>query len=107
MHAVCWKQRVVASMTLSQCAESVEDEAHVDEIVQKLVVMMQDRLSLRRTCRYSKKRFGHPGCNHLEQDEHPRVRYAVLHALGQTSTDQAPYVQDWCARVLNDLHQTS
>ena len=27
-------------------------------------------------------------------DGHPRVRFAAMHAIGQTSTDHQPYVQE-------------
>lgn len=63
-----WKHKYVAVMTLSQCAETVAEDSHVDEIVHLLVALLRD--------------------------EHPRVRYAALHAIGQTSTDHSPYLQD-------------
>ena len=63
-----WKHRYAAIMTLSQCAETVEKEEHVDQIVGLLVSFLQDA--------------------------HPRVRYAALHAIGQTSADHSPYLQE-------------
>jgi len=63
-----WKHKYVAIMSLSQCAEIVEQESHVDEIVKLLVAMLPDA--------------------------HPRVRYAALHAIGQISTDHSPYLQE-------------
>merc|ERR1719253_478357 len=63
-----WTHKVVGLMTLSQLAESIKDEAQVDQIVTQLVASFAD--------------------------PHPRVRYAALHAVGQTATDQQPYVQE-------------
>ncbi len=51
------KFQVAALMSLSQCAEVVEEQSHIDEIVTLLLKHMTD--------------------------PHPRVRYAALHALGQ------------------------
>ena len=73
-----WQHKVAAIMTLSQCAEVIEDEAHTDAVVQLL----------------------------LEQvaDAHPRVRYAALHAIGQSSTDCAPHMQEaWHEQILPAL----
>lgn len=63
-----WKHKYVAVMTLSQCVETVQQESHVDEIMGLLVSLLQD--------------------------QHPRVRFAALHAIGQTSTDHCPYLQE-------------
>ncbi|CAK0884201.1 unnamed protein product [Prorocentrum cordatum] len=63
-----WKRKYVAMMTLSQCAETVQDEAHVDEIARLLVSLLSDG--------------------------HPRVRFAALHAIGQTAADHTPYLQE-------------
>mmetsp|Transcript_56656 Transcript_56656/g.165735 ORF Transcript_56656/g.165735 Transcript_56656/m.165735 type:complete len:1086 (+) Transcript_56656:83-3340(+) len=69
-----WKHRYVAVMTLSQSAETVQLEAHVDEIVRLLLSLLSDG--------------------------HPRVRYAALHAIGQTSTDHSPYLQEQHSEVV-------
>jgi len=63
-----WKHKVTALMTLSQVAETVEEEDQVDQIINLLI--------------------------QATQDPHMRVRYAALHAIGQTSTDHQPYVQE-------------
>lgn len=68
VNADSWKHKYVAIHALSQCAETVDKESHVDEVIQLLVALLRD--------------------------EHPRVRHAALHAIGQTSTDHAPYVQE-------------
>ena len=73
-----WQHKVAAIMTLSQCAEVIEDESHTDAVVQLLLEQVSD--------------------------PHPRVRYAALHALGQSSTDCAPHIQEaWHEEVLPAL----
>ena len=73
-----WQHKVAAVMTLSQCAEVIEDDSHTDAIVQLLLEQVKD--------------------------PHPRVRYAALHALGQSSTDCAPHMQEtWHEQVLPAL----
>ena len=73
-----WQHKVAAIMTLSQCAEVIEDESHTDAIVQLLLQQISD--------------------------PHPRVRYAALHALGQSSTDCAPHIQEaWHEQILPAL----
>ncbi|KAF4751010.1 hypothetical protein FOZ62_026640 [Perkinsus olseni] len=75
-----WKHKVAAIMTLSQVAEVVEEETQMDEIVKLLLQHMGD--------------------------QHPRVRYAALHAMGQTATDCTPYVQEaWSQEVLTALEK--
>lgn len=70
-----WQHKVAAIMTLSQVAEVIEDESHTDAIVQLLLAQLNDA--------------------------HPRVRYAALHALGQSSTDCAPHIQEaWHEEIL-------
>lgn len=72
-----WKHKLVAVMCLSQSAEVVVDESQVDEIVGLLVSLVNDA--------------------------HPRVRYAALHAIGQTSTDQSPYIQETHSELILPL----
>jgi importin-5 len=73
-----WQHKVAAIMSISQCAEVIEDDAHTDAIVQLLLGSLEDA--------------------------HPRVRYAALHALGQSSTDCAPHIQEaWHEQVLPAL----
>lgn len=63
-----WKHKVVALMTLSQLAETVEDEAQVDGMIQLYLQSLKD--------------------------PHARVRYASMSAIAQTATDQTPYVPE-------------
>jgi hypothetical protein len=63
-----WKHKLVALMNLSQLAETVEAENEVDQIVDLLISALADG--------------------------HPRVRFASMHAIGQTSTDHQPYIQE-------------
>jgi hypothetical protein len=73
-----WQHKVAAIMALSQCAEVVDDDSHTDAIVQLLLEQLKD--------------------------PHPRVRYAALHALGQSSTDCAPHIQEaWHEQILPAL----
>jgi hypothetical protein len=73
-----WQHKVAAIMTLSQCAEVIEDESHIDAVVELLLSQTNDA--------------------------HPRVRYAALHALGQSSTDCAPHIQEaWHEQILPAL----
>ncbi|CAE8653253.1 unnamed protein product, partial [Polarella glacialis] len=67
-HSPNWKCRHAAVATLSQCAQTVEEDEHVDEIVQLSVSLLED--------------------------DHPRVRYSALHVLGQTASDHSPYLQE-------------
>ena len=70
-----WQHKVAAIMTLSQVAEVIEDESHTDAVVQLLLAQLSD--------------------------PHPRVRYAALHALGQSSTDCSPHIQEaWHEEIL-------
>ena len=73
-----WQHRIAAIMALSQCAEVIDDDSHTDAIVQLLLGQLAD--------------------------PHPRVRYAALHALGQSSTDCAPHIQEaWHEQILPAL----
>ena len=73
-----WQHKVAAIMTLSQCAEVIEDDSHTDAIVELLLGQLGDA--------------------------HPRVRYAALHAIGQSSTDCAPHIQEaWHEQILPAL----
>jgi HEAT repeat protein len=73
-----WQHKVSAIMTLSQCAEVIEDDSHTDAVVQLLLEQLKD--------------------------PHPRVRYAALHALGQSSTDCSPHIQEaWHEQILPAL----
>lgn len=73
-----WQHKVAAIMSISQCAEVIEDDSHTDAIVQLLLQQLDD--------------------------PHPRVRYAALHALGQSSTDCSPHIQEaWHEQVLPAL----
>lgn len=87
-----WKHKVAAIMTLSQVAEVVEEETQMDEIVKLLL-----RRSIHNYCSLSILPLEHMN------DPHPRVRYAALHAMGQTATDCTPYVQEaWAQEVVEN-----
>eukprot|EP00928_Gymnodinium_smaydae_P036239 TRINITY_DN25348_c0_g1_i3.p1 TRINITY_DN25348_c0_g1~~TRINITY_DN25348_c0_g1_i3.p1 ORF type:complete len:1120 (-),score=242.44 TRINITY_DN25348_c0_g1_i3:82-3441(-) len=63
-----WKHRYVAVTTLAQCAETLCSQEHVGKVLALLLSSFED--------------------------SHARVRFAAVHAVGQISTDQAPYVQE-------------
>jgi hypothetical protein len=75
-----WQYKVAGLMAVSQVAEIIEDNAHTDEIMKLLL-------------------------SHAN-NEHPRVRYAALHAIGQVATDCAPHVEEvWHEQVIPVLFQ--
>ena len=75
-----WQGRVAAVMALSQIAEIIEEDAHSDEIVRLLLAQL------------------------AEPNQHPRVKYAAIHSLGQVATDCSPHVEEaWHAEVIPAL----
>lgn len=63
-----WQVKLSALDAIKQTVEYVEEEEHWTEMVKMLV-------------------------NHFDH-EHPRVRYAALHGLGQCANDQSPHIQE-------------